>query len=284
MHRHEPLSSSLGESVFVTIEPESLRGLAIAEAPLKYALPNRPILILTLRRTGGTTLASVLFGANRTGKSRHEPFNQDREFGSITASFRADGNVRRLRTRIAKALTTPINIKHAVDTVPHPVTRVLVHEASLRDFSIVALLRRSERARLLSLAVARATGAWGLKQAQEKYRDLREGGELELTLDIKAIHRDIRNATQSIGVMLSSLAASRAEYTAAFFEDLYTGAPDQRIASAQRLFGGLGANSDGQNELVDALMATRGQETDSIIPLISNTDEAMTLFEDAGIF
>src|SRR4051812_20631343 len=96
----------------------------------KSALPNRPILILTLRRTGGTNLAGVLFGANQIAKSRHEPFNQDREFGATTASFRAEGDIDRLRSRIAQVLAGPINIKHAVDTVAHPITRVLVDEVS----------------------------------------------------------------------------------------------------------------------------------------------------------
>ena len=48
---------------------------------------TRPFIIWTLRRTGGTNLATRLMALSQYPKLEHEPFNPDRVHGHVTRNW-----------------------------------------------------------------------------------------------------------------------------------------------------------------------------------------------------
>lgn len=79
---------------------------------------SAPIIIWTLRRTGGTNLGASLFERAPFEAVQQEPFNDDRLYGAVTQAFRSSGDEDALRNSLRDIVAGKVLIKHCVETVP----------------------------------------------------------------------------------------------------------------------------------------------------------------------
>lgn len=134
-----------------------------------------PFIVWTMRRTGGTTLMSLLTELSEHPGTQHEPFNPDRKFGHVTRAWTEDGNAAALNKGMDDALADPKLIKHCYELVPEVVNIALIRAASDRGYRHIVLDRQDEVDRITSLELAKITGAWGADEAASIYAEIKRG-------------------------------------------------------------------------------------------------------------
>ncbi len=138
-----------------------------------------------MRRTGGTTFASLLSEVSSFPKLPHEPFNPDRKLGKIIADWNRTVNLDALRADISRALECRPVIKHCYEIVPLEVNSVLMQETAKKGYKTILLIRDDEVSRQFSLELALKTGAWSPKVAPEIFSEIRSGIRLRPKLNIQ---------------------------------------------------------------------------------------------------
>lgn len=192
-----------------------------AATPRAGVRPERPYLILTLRRTGGTSLMSFLAQVSAFDGVQHEPFNPDRVWGPLVADFLASGDAVALRAAIAARLETRPNIKHCFEVVPTDVTLALIEECRDRDYGFLVLTRRDEASRLRSLFLAQATGAWGSEDARRIYPAILSGARQVAPVAAEPVMRQALADAASFGRTMLLLRNRRIAHDWVLFEELY---------------------------------------------------------------
>jgi hypothetical protein len=238
-----------------------------------------PFIVWTFRRTGGTTLRSIFFWLSRHAAWQDEAFNRDRELGAITRGFEESGDRAALDAAIAVVAAERRNLKHCIETVPYEVTSSLFRHASAQGYRHLVLLRLNEVERQLSLSLARSTGAWGPAEAASVYADI-EAGRRELgPLNLGQVRRDLDRDAAALGRLMRLILRERVAYGMTFFEDLYTGPFEQRLAEVRRIAGLLGLSRADQerDEAFRPALMDRSQGTRDILRLVPNLAEAEAL-------
>lgn len=190
-------------------------------SPRAGTRPERPYLILTLRRTGGTSLMSFLAQVSAFDGVQHEPFNPDRIWGPLVADYLASGDAVALRAAIAAELESRPNIKHCFEVVPTEVTLALIEECRDRDYGFLVLTRRDEASRLRSLFLAQATGAWGSGDARRIYPEILSGARKVAPIPVETVQRQTLADAASFGRTMLLLRNRRIPHDWVLFEELY---------------------------------------------------------------
>lgn len=236
----------------------------------------KPWLILTLRRTGGTSLTSFLNQISPFPTIEHEPFNTDRQLGHITVDFKKNRDRAAMAQQIEAALKKRPNIKHCFEIVPPELTCVLIEICQRLDYRFIVLTRRNEARRLGSLFVALSTGAWGPVSAAQIYPKI-ESGEIQAKpIDLKQVGQRVQVDAASLGRVLAQLRNRDADYAWHLFEDLYYGAvavQDQARAIALDL----GVEIGPDDPRLKAFSKRSGQNSAEIGTYIENYDAAMAV-------
>lgn len=235
-----------------------------------------PYVIWTMRRTGGTTLASLLSVLSEHPGVQHEPFNAERVFGHISQAFLANGDLEQLRSDLMDCLAPRPVIKHCYELTSEAFNRVFLEVTSQLGYRHIVLDRRSEVDRIVSLELAYLTGAWGGEGAKKFYPAI-EAGEVVL---------EPINLKRALGQM--ELCHTRrqqlAEMTAApfpapfvvYFEDVYTD-PKEGRALIERLLTFLGIRPEDHtdyNRRVNDALLRRGQNTVRILQAVPDFEKA----------
>jgi hypothetical protein len=246
--------------------------------------PTPPIIVWTFRRTGGTSLKSILFHLTGRPSFEDEALNDDppRELGGVTAAFRQTGDVGPLMESLSEHLKSRRNLKHCCETVPFEVTRRLF-EASLEfDYRHVLLLRIGEIDRLISLEIARKLNAWGPDEARQAIAKLKSGEIEAPELNVELLRKRAKADAEILGMILRLFMAARRDYVLVFFEDLYHGATQTRCREFRRIASAVGI--DGAEDMTDDVFenaATQsGQDTRGIAEYITNLSEARAALEE----
>ncbi|PCD76454.1 hypothetical protein [Pseudothioclava arenosa] len=242
-----------------------------------------PFLIWTMRRTGGTTLASLVMEMSEHLATEHEPFNVDRKFGAITRDFRQRGDLAALRAGVDEALAPGRKIKHCHEIVPSALNRALMEAGERYGNRHVVLDRRNEVDRIVSLELAKITGAWGKEAADANYQRI-ERGEITLApIELEAPLRHLelcRNRRQQLARLFEEFGV---DPFVIHFEDVY-GDFDAGRARVQDLLAHLAidraAFPDYEKRVRDALL-TRGQNTARITDFVPNISELRARLEEA---
>ncbi|QUJ76007.1 hypothetical protein KDD17_13900 [Sulfitobacter albidus] len=222
-----------------------------------------PYVIWTMRRTGGTTLATLLSLLSEHPRVQHEPFNKGRKFGDVYPAFLETGDTTALRGTLLDLLADRPVIKHCHELMNHAFNSTLMQVTTELGYRHIVLDRRSETDRLLSLELAQLTGAWGGDAAAKLYPAIEAG---EVTLDpINMKHASYQ--MELCQTRRAQLAAMTAQADPApfviYFEDVYTD-PERGRALIERLLAFLGidpqAHPDYENLMEDALLR-RGQNS-----------------------
>lgn len=239
-------------------------------------MTEKPWLIITLRRTGGTTLASLLTSMSSHKTIMHEPFNQERMFGQVTLEFQETRDFSTLDASVANALMDTPNLKHCIDTIPFEITSAVIEEANRRGYHIIVLTRRNEVHRLASLFLAKATGSWSTQDAAEICPQIISGEIMLQPINLKLVKRLIKGDIKRTNLLHSMLNDRQIGYQHIYYEDLYAdeSAMEMTVRNiAQRL------NID---QLANALIIPRkfdttNQRSKDIGPYIENYDAMLTL-------
>ena len=232
---------------------------------------QRPFLVLTLRRTGGTSLMAFMARVSDARAVEHEPFNTDRVWGPITRAFRDNGDPAALESALDRVLSDRPNIKHCHEIIPWPVTRALIRACAARGYAVYTLTRRDERARLRSLFVAMATGAWGARQAALLYPQIIAGRRRPAPLRADSVPARFAKDRAARRQVDTFLAVEGIPAHAIVFEDLY--ARDGRIATrARALVAHMGVDVAADDPRLDVFAQSEGQGTGAILPYLANLE------------
>lgn len=238
-------------------------------------MTEKPWLILTLRRTGGTSLTTFLSAVSSFPTVEHEPFNTARIFGQITQDFRETGDLEHMEAAVRKALARRPNIKHCVEIIPQEITRALIDTCNDLGYHFIVMTRRDEGQRLASLFLAVATGAWGPADAEKIYPQIIAGDLIPDPIDLKNLQSRVKTDYYSVGRALSLLRNRKINYKWLLFEELYFGdTPIETQAGA--LAADLGMDITQDDERLQAFAEGSGQKSSSIAPYVENYDKAVT--------
>lgn len=174
-----------------------------------------------MQRTGGTTLAELLASLSEFDGIEHEPFNRERGLGHITRNWDALQISRRLDEEIAQALKQRPLIKHCYELVPFEVTQSLFLMSQRFGYRHIFLHRRSELDRLLSLELAKQTGAWGPEQAQEIYAQFKSETRALAPVQIETARAHAAHCQRCSQRLTELLKSEVAQVFEISFEDLY---------------------------------------------------------------
>lgn len=237
-------------------------------------MTEHPWLILTLRRTGGTSLTTFLSAASNFPTIEHEPFNPARTLGHITKGFRQTEDAGAMTGAIQTALAKRPNIKHCIEIIPLDLTRALIDSCNDLGYRFIVMTRRDEARRLASLFLAVATGAWGPDAAEEIYPQIISGDLTPEPIDLARIQHRVSTDYHSVGRTLALLRNRRIDYRWLLFEELYFGdTPVEEQARA--LAAGLGMQIAADDERLLAFAERSGQKSSTIAPYVENYDEAV---------
>ena len=141
---------------------------------------EKPFIIWTTQRAGGTNLSHRLMQLSVHPKTDHEPFLENRCYGHVTLKWIDHGNMDELMSDIASICSQSILIKHCVGLVPWEISCSLMKVSTSMGYRHVFLHRKSAFDRLLSLYFASQTGIW----AQDMESFVRVTGGQELSTDV----------------------------------------------------------------------------------------------------
>jgi len=146
-----------------------------------------PFIIWTLRRAGGTNLASLLFQKSSFPTVEHEPFNGDRQFGDITKNWQNYKDKENLYKALDNVLKHKPNIKHCFEIIPSEINSALLEVSEKYGYKHLFLFREYPINRLLSLNYAKQTGIWGAN----KKGVLKGVGDLKSDVDVNVFDTPI---------------------------------------------------------------------------------------------
>lgn len=211
-------------------EPSSTAGGPAAEPQ-----GESPFIIWTFRRTGGTSLRSIFFWLSSHAAWQDEAFNRDRELGGITRAFEESGDRAALEAAVRGVVAQRKNLKHCIEVVPYEVTSTLLRQSAAAGYRHLILLRLNEVERQLSLALAKATKAWGPQEAAGVYAEIRAGRRKLEPLNIGQIRRELDRDAAALGRLVRLMLQHRVPHAMTFFERLYEGPPENRVAEVRRI-------------------------------------------------
>lgn len=239
-------------------------------------MPEKPWLILTLRRTGGTSLTSALSAASCFPTIQHEPFNEDRRWGDVTKTYRAEPDETALQDAIAQKLQQRHNMKHCFEFLPMALTRALITQAHKAGYHIILLTRRSEAQRQLSLSLAQSTGAWGPREAAEIYPQIKSGARAAAPIDLGKLRARVQQDYRALGLVLSWLRNRQIAYDWLVFEELYHG-DTPLIDHMCALAGRIGIDIAADDPRLGDLAKSGAQKSTDIAAFVPNYADAETV-------
>ena len=241
-------------------------------------MPEKPWIILTLRRTGGTELTAALAQLSAFRTIEHEPFNPERKLGAITEGFAAHGDTTRLRAEIDTALRDTPNIKHCIEVLPIPVTQALIDAGQARGYHMILLTRRNEAKRIGSLLLAGATGAWGATDAARIYPKIISGAQKPHTIDLARLPHRVHADFAALGQTLTLLRNRGIAWDWQVFEEIYLSerSPAEQVVAIARRAGIVAQPDDTR---LKVFSKSKGQNSTEIAAYVPNFAEALTRLE-----
>ncbi len=250
---------------------------------------SRPFIIWTMQRTGGTALAELLMEMSEHRSAEHEPFNwarkSPRQFWPMTEAWNKTRDHVALSGELDAILAQNFLIKHCYELLQMPFNQHLMQATAKTRYRHVHLLRRDETARLTSKFIAESQGTWFRDYARKVFAEVADGQRAlpSLPVDDMVKHfRHCRDATETVSGWLADMGAdSRRVY----YEDLYEGDRDTRLAHLLGLLNFLGftqADVDRHRFVMEAKIFHAGQETRNVAAYVPNLEAARAALAAAG--
>lgn len=225
-----------------------------------------------MRRTGGTTFASLLGRISSHTPIQHEPFNHNRLYGEVVKDWTKGFDIDRMRSQISVILQNRPVIKHCYEIAPLPLNILLLQESLRLGYHTIMLHREAEVDRQFSLEIAKLTGAWGADLARCIFEEIRTGARPKPVLPIFSSVAHILDCHVRrvwLENMLKSLSVS---YSEVLFEDLFS-EKAHGVRTVNAVLAQLGHADSRIAELVDDVemsVTSNGQDTQRINYLVEN--------------
>lgn len=229
-----------------------------------------------MRRTGGTTLATLLATLSGHPSVPHEPFNPERIFGAVTRGWHNHHDKARLRAAIIEVLTPRPVIKHCYEILAPQVNRTLMEASTKLGYRHVILDRNAEADRILSLELAKSTGAWGGKTTKQIYHQIETGEHSLNPIDIPhALHH--LQYCQKRRLELAGLLEEFGQTAfTVYFEEVY-GDPQagrDRVGQLLEFLGILPNDHADYDKLLSEALLHKGQNSARVMTMVPNIDQA----------
>jgi SAM-dependent methyltransferase len=248
-----------------------------------------PFIIWTMQRTGGTALTDLLMEMSEHPGAEHEPFNwarkKPRQFWSIAESWGNTKDAKALSRSLDEVYSQRFLIKHCYELHRMPFNIHLMEAAAKMEYRHILLLRRDESSRLISKFIAEAQGTWFKDYASKVFDEVARGQRKLGPLPVESIvahYRHCREATESIRALLKQLGVDCVEI---FYEDLYVGARDTRLARTHDLFEFLGftpENIERNHAVIQEKIFDSGQNSRAVARFVPNLREVVDTLAAAG--
>lgn len=236
-----------------------------------------------MQRTGGTTLAALLAALSEHPGVEHEPFNAERLFGNVTTNWQQTQNTQKLHADIEAVLEPQPVIKHCYELLPTAVNQCLMHVASAKNYRHIILDRRAETDRILSLELAKLTGAWGGREVSDIY-DAIERGEVQLDpINLEHALQHMAVCQQRRRVLYEQFQSTGQTPFVVYFEDVYSDPTSGRNLILELLkFLQIAPNMHADYEqLVQEALLHKGQNSAGIMDAVPNLDEGRQKLDQA---
>ncbi|MEZ5752525.1 MAG: hypothetical protein R3D60_11340 [Paracoccaceae bacterium] len=229
----------------------------------------RPFLVLTLRRTGGTSLVRLMSALSAFPTVQHEPLNPGRLWGDIATRFAQTGDHIALRRDLSEVLRGWPNIKHCFDIADPAVTEALLDACVARGYRVVLLLREDDASRIRSLFLAMATGAWGSDRAAEVFPKIAAGEIALAPVDLAQVRRRFFVDRAAIAEVEGLLAKRRIPHVRLTHEAVYARDGDMAQRAAD-LLAWLGVDAAPGHPAIRRFAAGTGQKSASVMDYLPN--------------
>ena len=235
-----------------------------------------PYIIWTMQRSGGTALADLLAGFSDHPTIQHEPFNTERRFGAITQAWSERFDRAELERGVMDALTDRPAIKHCYELVPAAINSALITVARLLDYRNIVLIREAEVDRVLSLQLAKMTGAWGKEDAKEAYQAILSGERRLGDINIAGAERHLRLCRERSDWLRDIIKRDPGAFFELSFDQVFLDGSNGSLTLETVLeFLDIKPDvNDRLSERIAQMRAQSGQNSARILPLVSNIDEA----------
>lgn len=242
-----------------------------------------PFVIWTMRRTGGTTFTSLLTTLSEHPGTQHEPFNPDRKFGNITKAWIAHKDPGLLMDGLDQVLADHPLIKHCYELVPEEVNLALIKATSERGYRHIVLDREAEVDRIISLELAKVTGAWGAEDATRIYAEIEDGTRVLDPISIGKACEHMVSCADLRRWLASQFDAAMHTPLLVYFEEIYGDLERGRrtIEEVLKCLGIIpGAHPDYETLLTEAL-TQKAQNSHSIAHAVPNMDDLRSALEQS---
>lgn len=222
---------------------------------------DRPFLIVTLQRTGGTNLTFQLTKRSSWKLAEtHEPFNKPRIYGHITKAFLKDGNKAAVAAAMPEIAARQEIVKHCVEMVPFEITEALIDAFVAADYRFLFLYREDPVGRMLSAEYARRTKVWGPSHVHKVAED---AVAFETPLDVTGLMARERDCIERLNTAWRRLRDKGAAPVALSFEEMFGPDPDRAWTGLSRVLAGLDlARGDtADRKLLDTVRGRGDQNT-----------------------
>ncbi len=236
-----------------------------------------------MRRTGGTSLATLLMKLSEHPGTQHEPFNADRALGHVLTAWQQDRDVPAMRGAIRQALARTPTIKHCYELMPLKLNRALLQVSNNLGYRHIILERQDEAARILSLELAKMTGAWGKEAATDIYAQIAAGNRQMEPIDTSSALSHLRTCRQKRADLLALFAEYQQEPFSVCFEDMYTDY-DRGRAKLQELLDFLSLDVSGLPDFEDQVrtaLVQSGQNSARMQHYVPNLHKARQVLQRA---
>ena len=247
---------------------------------------SKPFIIWTMRRTGGTALTDLLMEMSEYETIDHEPFQHQRKFGYITASFSEQQDKTdnpEVISLLESAFVNKPLIKHCYEITGSNFNETLVHFLKNSDYKHIFLIRRDEVSRVLSLFLAYMSDVWGKHGSEGMYEMIRNGEKILPSFDLEAMRKEEEYSTKQTTHIREVLCRESIEFRDVYFEDLYSGSKESRESNLYALLDYLEFDTETitqHKEMIKHILFNRDQKSKSILEFVPNYRDAILMLEE----
>ena len=241
---------------------------------------SKPFFIWTMRRTGGTSLTTLLTDISEFNNVQHEPFNTDRQFGRFIQDFRNAKEHQEIASELDAVLVDTPLIKHCYEIFGKEFNKLILESTVKQDYKHIFLKREDEISRIVSLFLAQQTSVWGPEQKKKKYDDIISGKSELVSFNIENMVKHYKWCQNITRKIQTELIENGKGFKSISFEDFYVGDRDDRLKNLYDLFDYLEFNSDVSQvykNLIEEKIFNSSQNSQDVLEYVPNYKEAISV-------